>query len=67
VFGSLLHAARYHPRSDVDLAVWDVQRYYRAVSRPLDLDPEISFDLVPIEDAGRALRELIEQEGVNLE
>ncbi len=66
VFGSLLHPQRFHLRSDIDLAVWEVQRYFQAVSRLIDLDPEFEFDLVPFEDARPGIRLLIEQEGVVL-
>jgi hypothetical protein len=36
------------------------------VAHLLDLDPEINFDLIPIEDAKPAIRELIEKEGIEL-
>ena len=66
LFGSLLHPELYHARSDIDLAVWDIQHYYRAVAEILDLDPEISFDLIPIEDVKPAIKELVESEGIEL-
>jgi predicted nucleotidyltransferase len=68
VFGSLLQPEKFHANSDVDLAVWglDERVYYRAVSRLLDLDPEVSIDLVEIELAATRLRQAIEQEGVTL-
>lgn len=68
VFGSLTRKGFFHPRSDVDLAVWglDERMYYRAVSRLLSLDPEISVDLVEAERARPALRAAIEREGVLL-
>ncbi len=66
VFGSLLHPELYHGHSDVDLAVWDVQHYFRAVARLLDLDPRIEFDLVPIEDARPGILSVIERDGVEL-
>jgi predicted nucleotidyltransferase len=66
LFGSLLHSELFHARSDIDLVVWDIQHYYRAVARLLDLDAEISFDLIPVEDARRWILELIEREGVEL-
>jgi len=67
-FGSLLSAERFHQHSDVDLAVWglDEKFLYRAVSRLLDLDSDISIDLVEAEHAAPALRASIEQEGVLL-
>ncbi len=68
VFGSLLRPEKFYERSDVDLAVWglDEREYFKAVSRLLDLDPEISVDLVEIEFATPHLRAAIEQEGVAL-
>lgn len=68
VFGSLLRPDRFRERSDVDLAVWglDERMYLKAVSRLLDLDPEISVDLVEAEFAAPRLRAVIEQEGVML-
>lgn len=67
-FGSLLSAKRFHQHSDVDLAVWGVDEklFYRAVSRLLDLDDDISVDLVEAEFASPALQTIIEQEGVSL-
>lgn len=67
-FGSLLHPALFHSKSDVDLAVWgmDETKYYRAVSILLDIDPKISIDLVSVEDARPALRIVIEKEGKEL-
>lgn len=66
LFGSLLHTELFHEHSDIDLVVWDIQHYYRAVARLLDLDPEINFDLIPIEDAKPVILELIEREGIEL-
>jgi len=56
----------FHAHSDIDLLVWDIQHYYRAVAHLLDLDPEINFDLIPIEDARPAILELVEKEGLDL-
>jgi predicted nucleotidyltransferase len=66
LFGSLLHRELFHARSDVDLAAWEVQHYFRAVARLLDLDPEIEINLAPIEDVRPELRTVIEKEGVEL-
>jgi predicted nucleotidyltransferase len=67
-FGSLLSTKRFHQHSDVDLAVWglDEKSLYRAVSRLLDLDSEISIDLVEVEFASPAVQAVIKQEGVPL-
>lgn len=66
LFGSLLHPELFHSRSDADLAAWDVEHYFRAVARLIDLDPEIGINLVAIEDASPGLRAVIEAEGVEL-
>jgi len=67
-FGSLTHKHRYHQRSDVDLAVWELpeKKYYRAVAQLLHLDPGHGIDLVRIEDASDSLKNHIEQEGIEL-
>jgi predicted nucleotidyltransferase len=66
LFGLLLHPELFHIRSDIDLAVWNAQHYFRAVSYLLDLDPEIYIDLIPIEDAKPSILSLIEKDGVDL-
>ena len=68
VFGSLLHPALFHDRSDVDLAVWGLtgRAYYRAVSVLLDIEPSISVDLIAFEDARPGLQAAILQEGQKL-
>jgi uncharacterized protein len=63
VFGSVLRSDQFHWGSDIDLAVWDIQHYFRAVARLLDLDPDFTFDLVPIEDARPGILKVIEAEG----
>lgn len=67
-FGSLLQARLFHPRSDIDLAVWELDErdYLRALSRLLSLDPEISIDLVEFEYARPALQAAIQESGVVL-
>lgn len=66
VFGSLVRQSLFHPRSDVDLAVWglDDRLYYRAVAQLLALDPHVGVDLVMTEEAPPALLTAIEKEGV---
>jgi len=66
LFGSLLHPELFHSRSDIDLAVWGIQNYYRAVSHLLDIDPEFEFDLIAIEEAGPDILKIIEQEGIDI-
>lgn len=64
VFGSLVQPHLFHGRSDIDLAVWGIngRDYYRAVSRLLSLEPEISVDLVEVEHASPRLQEKIKHE-----
>ena len=68
VFGSVLRPKLFHERSDVDLAVWglDEHVYLRALAALLDLEPEISVDLVEAEQAQPGLTQVIETEGVAL-
>lgn len=66
VFGSLLHPQLFHARSDIDLAGWEIQDYFRAVSRLLDLDPEFEFDLIPMEEAKETIRQVVLAEGIDL-
>jgi uncharacterized protein len=66
LFGSLLHPQLFHSRSDIDLAVWDVQNVYHAVSRLMDIDPEFQIDIIPVEDASPDLFRVIETEGMDL-
>lgn len=68
VFGSLVHEGRFTSRSDVDLAVWGIPwpDYLHALGEVLDLDPEIEVNLVDIASCRPAIREAIEQEGVDL-
>jgi predicted nucleotidyltransferase len=70
-FGSLTQAERFHPWSDVDLAVWGIEPddYFEAVARVLDVGTEIGgsikVDLIMAEHCKPYLREAIEQ-GVEL-
>ena len=68
VFGSLLKPARFHERSDVDLAVWglDERVYLRALAQLLSLDVTLDVDLVEAEQARAELMSAIEREGVEL-
>ncbi len=68
VFGSVLRPSLFHERSDVDLAVWglDEHFYLRALAALLDLDPEISVDLVEAEQAAPEFLKVIERDGLAL-
>lgn len=68
VFGSLIHPALFHERSDVDLAVWGLRgrEYYRAASVLLDIEPSISIDLIAFEDARSGVQDVILKDGRKL-
>ena len=65
LFGSLVHSELFHTRSDIDLAVWglDKQHYYRAVAQLLALDAAFEVDLVMGEELPASLLAVIEREG----
>ncbi len=67
-FGSLTQPELFHQRSDVDLAVWDLDErlYFRAVGRLQGLDPRIGVDLVMFDDGKPSLRAAIQRDGVEL-
>lgn len=62
-FGSLVEPERFHPWSDVDVAVWGLapEDYFEAVARVLDVGGEIKVNLVMAERCKPQLREAIEQ------
>jgi uncharacterized protein len=66
LFGSMLHPELFHSRSDIDLAVWNVQSIYRAVSKLMDIDPEFQIDIIPVEDISPELQNVIDREGIDL-
>ncbi len=65
-FGSLVQSERFHLMSDIDIAVWDVRHYFRAVARLLDIDPSFEVNLVPVEDVRPELLLNIEKDGMEL-
>jgi predicted nucleotidyltransferase len=60
-FGSLIDPDRFHPWSDVDLAVWGLapEDYFEAVARVLDVGGEIKIDLILAERSKPYLREVV--------
>jgi uncharacterized protein len=72
VFGSAARGTFFDERSDLDLAVWDLdeRRHFRAHGQVLALDPhlepDLEIDLVRYEDASPALREAIDREGIDV-
>lgn len=67
LFGSMLDVQRVRPESDIDLAVAGLadDRYLEAVAQLLDLSA-FAVDVVQMEHAKPRLREIIEQQGVEL-
>lgn len=65
IFGSLLRPEHFSEYSDADVAVWGLAEkdYLRAVAAVTALDPEITVDLIAVEQAPIHLRQRIEQEG----
>ena len=53
------------PRSDIDLAVWGLDKadYYEAVARVQDKATPFQVDLVRIEQAPESLRDAVRREG----
>jgi predicted nucleotidyltransferase len=66
VFGSLVHPELFHLHSDIDLAVWGLEErlYLQAVARVTSLDPDISVDLIAVEESSPSLREHIQDKAV---
>jgi predicted nucleotidyltransferase len=68
VFGSAARGRYFDERSDLDLAVWGLEPHlhFRAQGRVLGLDRDFAIDLVRVEDAGPALREAIDRDGIDV-
>jgi len=68
LFGSLAHAAWFHPDSDVDLAVEGLRgdAYWQAWRLVEEIIRDYPVDLIEIETAGDSLRRAIHRHGVDL-
>lgn len=68
VFGSLVHSAWFHEGSDIDLAVEDIPsgKFFRAWATLDYLNSPFEIDLIDYTFAPAHLRQVIEQEGVEL-
>lgn len=68
LFGSLAHEHWFSATSDIDLAVWGLDRdlYFLAVAKLQDLSPEFKIDLVDMNNCPLKLRDNILKEGQNL-
>jgi predicted nucleotidyltransferase len=67
-FGSLVHGERFHPGSDIDLAVEGLEPadYWEAVTSVMFLDDQISVMLIDQATCRPEIWEAVEQEGVDL-
>jgi predicted nucleotidyltransferase len=68
VFGSLVHPGCFTRWSDIDLAVWGIlpEDVFRAIGAVMDLQGSFDINLVEIQSARPAIRQVIEQEGVDI-
>ena len=68
VFGSLVHEGRFHPGSDIDLAVEGLKPddYWEAVTSVLFLDDQVPVEVIDQTICRPEIREVVEQEGVDL-
>jgi predicted nucleotidyltransferase len=68
LFGSLIHAGRFHLHSDADVAAWGLTatNWLRAMSAVAALASDIEINLVDIETCSPELLSVIEREGVQL-
>jgi predicted nucleotidyltransferase len=67
-FGSLVHRECFSPWSDIDLAAWGVsaKQFYQAVATVTDASQDFQVDLVDPADCRLAIRQSIEEEGIDL-
>ena len=67
-FGSLVRRECFSPWSDIDLAAWGVSanQFYQAVATVTDASQDFQVDLVDPADCRLAIRQSIEEEGIDL-
>jgi predicted nucleotidyltransferase len=68
LYGSVARGQSFQLRSDIDLAVAGIREsdFWRAWSSLDSLAGEFEIDLVPLETASPRLRQILEQEGIEL-
>lgn len=68
VFGSLAHGSGFTRWSDVDVAAWGIapEDTFQAIGAVMDLETEISVNLVDVNTCRPSLLKVIEQAGVEL-
>jgi len=65
LFGSVVNPKLFHSRSDVDIAVWGLnpKQYFLAQAKLLEIDSEISVDLIDFEFTSPTMQEVILRDG----
>lgn len=65
VFGSLLRPERFYERSDIDLAVWELedQNWLQVLGDLFEIDADFSIDLVELKFTTESLRQRVLEEG----
>ena len=68
VFGSLVHEGRFHPGSDVDLAVEGLKpsEYWSALASVMFLDDQLSIEVVDRATCRPEIWNVVELEGIDL-
>jgi predicted nucleotidyltransferase len=68
IFGSLVRKSWFNQWSDIDLAAWGIphDRFFSAVAAATSLSSEFKVDLLDPETCHPTLREIIEQNGLEL-
>lgn len=69
LIGSLTDQEKIHPRTDIDLVVYDLkpEKYFRALADCYRcLEGKFELDLIPYEDANAFLREKLKEHGTIL-
>lgn len=67
-FGSLVHEERFHPGSDIDLAVEGLSPsdYWKALADVLFIDDQVLVELVDRDTCRQDIWRVVEQEGIDL-
>ena len=68
VFGSLVHEGRFHPGSDVDLAVEGLKpsEYWSALTSVMFLDDQVRIEMVDRDTCRPEIWDAVELEGIEL-
>ncbi len=68
VFGSLIHEERFHPGSDIDLAVEGLRPsdFWEALTSVMFFDDRVSIEMVDRATCRPEIWNVVEQEGIDL-